>query len=63
MNLIANILLVLEFYLVQLCLQEASRLSSDLWDIVGNFGNFPEMLVVAGCLDRAKNNMLEATCQ
>ena len=60
MTLTTIILLVLALYMVQLFLQETSRLGSDLWGIVGNRDNPPEMSVVVGGLDRAKNNMLEA---
>lgn len=60
MALTTIILLVLAHYMVQLFLQETSRFGFDLWGIVGNRDNPPEMSVVAGRLDRAKNNMLEA---
>jgi uncharacterized MAPEG superfamily protein len=60
MTLTTIILLVLALYMVQLFLQETSRFGFDLWGIVGNRDNLPEMSVVAGRLDRAKNNMLEA---
>jgi len=60
MTLTTIILLVLILYMVQLFLQETSRFGFDLWGIVGNRDNPPEMSVVAGRLDRAKNNMLEA---
>ena len=60
MTLTAIILLVLALYIVQLFLQETSRFGFDLWGIVGNRDNLPEMSVIAGRLDRAKNNMLEA---
>ncbi len=60
MTLTTIILLVLALYMVQLFLQETSRFGSDLWGIVGNRDNPPEMSVVVGRLDRAKNNMLEA---
>ncbi len=60
MTLTTIILLVLALYAVQLFLQETSRFGFDLWGIVGNRDNLPEMSVVAGRLDRAKNNMLEA---
>lgn len=53
-------LLVLALYMVQLFLQETSRFGFDLWGIVGNRDNLPELSVVAGRLDRAKNNMQEA---
>jgi len=60
MTLTTIILLVLALYMVQLFLQETSRFGFDLWGIVGNRDNLPEMSVVAGRLDRAKNNMLES---
>ncbi len=60
MTLTTIILLVLALYAVQLFLQETSRFGFDLWGIVGNRDNLPEMSAVAGRLDRAKNNMLEA---
>jgi uncharacterized MAPEG superfamily protein len=60
MTLTTIILLVLALYIVQLFLQETSRFGFDLWGIVGNRDNLPEMSVVAGRLDRAKNNMLES---
>ena len=60
MTLTTIILLVLALYAVQLFLQETSRFGFDLWGIVGNRDNLPEMSVVAGRLDRAKNKMMEA---
>jgi len=60
MTLTTIILLVLALYMVQLFLQETSRFGFDLWGIMGNRDKLPEMSVVAGRLDRAKNNMLEA---
>jgi len=60
MTLTTIILLVLVLYAVQLFLQETSRYGFDFWAIVGNRDNAPEMSVVAGRLDRAKNNLLEA---
>jgi uncharacterized MAPEG superfamily protein len=60
MTLTTIILLVLVLYMVQIFLQETSRFGFDLWGIVGNRDSLPEMSVVAGRLDRAKNNMLEA---
>lgn len=59
MTLTAIILLVLALYLVQLFLQEISRFGFDLRGIVGNRDKLPQMSVVAGRLNRAKNNMLE----
>ena len=60
MTLTTIILLVLALYMVQLFLQETSRFGFDLRGIVGNRDDLPEMSVLAGRLDRAKNNMLEA---
>lgn len=60
MSLTTTIFLVLALYMVQIFLQETSRFGFDLWSIVGNRDNPPEMSIVAGRLDRAKNNMLEA---
>ena len=60
MTLTTIILLVLVLYLVQLFLQETSRFGFDFRGIVGNRDNQPELSVVAGRLDRAKNNMQEA---
>lgn len=60
MTLTTIILLVLVLYIVQIFLQETARFGFDLWGIVGNRDNPPEMSVIAGRLDRAKNNMLEA---
>ncbi|MGA7800674.1 MAG: hypothetical protein WCC36_07660 [Gammaproteobacteria bacterium] len=54
------ILLVPALYIVQIFPQETPRLGFDLWGIVGNRDNQPELSVVAGRLDRAKNNMREA---
>jgi uncharacterized MAPEG superfamily protein len=60
MTLTTIILLVLGLYFVQIFLQETSRFGFNLWGIVGNRDNLPEMSVVAARLDRAKNNMQEA---
>jgi uncharacterized MAPEG superfamily protein len=60
MTLTTIILLVLALYMVQIFLQETSRFSFRLRGIVGSRDNQPELSVVAGRLDRAKNNMLEA---
>ena len=60
MTMTTIILLTVLLYAVQLFLQETSRFRFDLWAIVGNRDNPPEMSVIAGRLDRAKNNMLEA---
>ena len=48
MTLTTIILLVLVLYLVQLFLQETSRFGFDLWGIVGNRDNLPEISVIAG---------------
>jgi uncharacterized MAPEG superfamily protein len=58
MSLTTIILLVLTLYMVQIFLQETSRFGFDLWGIMGNRDNQPEMSVIAGRLDRAKSNML-----
>jgi uncharacterized MAPEG superfamily protein len=55
-----TILLVLALYMVQLFLQETSRFGFDLRDIVGDRDNAPPLSVIAGRLERAKDNMLEA---
>ena len=60
MTLTTIILLVLALYVVQLFLQETAQFRFDLWAIMGDRDNPPEMSVVASQLDRAKNNMLEA---
>lgn len=60
MTLTSIILLVLALYMVQIFLQETSRFGFDLRGIVGNRDKLPEMSVVAGRLERAKNNMLES---
>lgn len=54
------ILLVLALYMVQLFLQETSRFGFNPLVLMGNRDNPPEMSLVAGRLNRAKNNMLEA---
>ncbi|HPE49592.1 MAG TPA: MAPEG family protein [Hyphomonas sp.] len=54
------VLLVLALLMVQLFLQETSRLGFNLGAIVGPRDRLPEASVIAGRLDRAKNNMLEA---
>jgi uncharacterized MAPEG superfamily protein len=59
MTLATIILLVLALYGVQVFLQETSRFGFDLRGIVGNRDIQPVLSVVAGRLDRAKNNMLE----
>ena len=60
MTLTTIILLVLALYMVQIFLQETSRFGFDLRGIVGNRDDLPKMSVLAGRLDRAKNNMLKA---
>lgn len=60
MTLTTIILLVLALYMVQVFLQETSRFGFDLRGIVGNRDHPPEQSVVAGRLERAKNNLLEA---
>ena len=60
MTLTTIILLVLALYMVQIFLQETSRFGFDLWGIVGNRDTPPEKSVIAGRLERAKNNLLEA---
>lgn len=60
MTLTTVILLVLLLYMAQIFLQETTRFGLDLSGIVGNRDKPPEMSVIAGRLDRAKNNMLEA---
>ena len=60
MTLTTIILLVLALYMVQIFLQETSRFGFDLRGIMGNRDQLPEASVVAGRLERAKNNMLEA---
>lgn len=53
------ILLVLALYMAQLFFQEISRFGFNPRVLMGNRDNPPEMSLVAGRLDRAKNNMLE----
>lgn len=60
MTLTTITLLVLGLYIVQIFLQETSRFGFDLRGIVGDRDNPPAISVVAGRLDRAKNNMLES---
>ncbi|HET7396664.1 MAG TPA: MAPEG family protein [Gammaproteobacteria bacterium] len=60
MTLTTIILLVLTLYMLQIFLQETSRFGFDVRGIVGNRDNPPELTVMAGRLDRAKNNMQEA---
>lgn len=60
MTLTTTILLVLGLYVVQLFLQETSRFGFDFRGIIGNRDNVPSLSIVAGRLERAKNNMLEA---
>jgi uncharacterized MAPEG superfamily protein len=60
MTLTTIILLVLALYMVQIFLQETSRFGFDPRGILGNRDKLPEMSIIAGRLNRAKNNMLEA---
>ena len=60
MTLTTIVILVLVLFMVQLFFQETSRFGFDVRGIVGNRDHLPEMSIVAGRLDRAKNNMLEA---
>ena len=60
MHLTTIVLLVLALYVVQIFLQETSRFRFNLKGIVGNRDVQPEPSVIAGRLDRAKNNLLEA---
>lgn len=60
MTLTTIIILVLTLYMLQIVLQETSRFGFDVRGIVGNRDKQPELTVMAGRLDRAKNNMQEA---
>ncbi|MDE2371869.1 MAG: MAPEG family protein [Burkholderiales bacterium] len=60
MTLTTIVLLVLALYLVQIFLQEVSRFGFDPRGIVGNRDDLPALSVMAGRLDRAKNNLLES---
>lgn len=60
MTLTTVILLVLLLYVLQIFLQETTRYRFNLWTILGNRDDRPEMSVIAARLDRAKNNMIEA---
>lgn len=60
MTLTTIVLLVLALYLVQIFLQEVSRFGLDPRGIVGNRDDLPALSVMAGRLDRAKNNLLES---
>ncbi len=60
MTLTTIILLVLALYMAQIFLQETSRFGFDLRGIVGSRDHLPEMSVIAGRLERAKNNMMES---
>lgn len=53
------ILLVLALYMMQIFLQETSRFGFDIRGIVGSRDNQPDLSILAGRLDRAKDNMLE----
>ena len=60
MTLTSIILLVLALYVLQIFLQETSLYRFNVWQILGNRDERPEMSVIAARLDRAKNNMMEA---
>ncbi|MFC5436866.1 MAPEG family protein [Rhodanobacter umsongensis] len=60
MTMATVIILVLALYLLQIFLQETSRFGFNVSGIVGNRDNPPELSVVAGRLDRAKNNLSES---
>lgn len=60
MTLTSIMLLVLALYLLQIFLQETSRFGFDLRGILGNRDAPPDETLIAGRLDRAKNNMLES---
>lgn len=51
---------VLVLYAVQIFLQETSCYRFNLWRIVGNRDQAPQKSIIAGRLERAKNNLLEA---
>lgn len=60
MTLMTLVLLVLALYVVQLFLQETSRYRFDLKGIVGNRDHPPAPSLLAGRLERAKDNLREA---
>ena len=60
MTMTTIIILTLALYVVQLFLQETSRLGLGLKNLLGNRDALPEHTVVSARLDRAKNNMMEA---
>lgn len=60
MSLTTIVLLVLALYAVQIFLQETTRYRFNLWTIMDNRDERPDMSVIAGRLDRSKNNLLEA---
>ncbi len=60
MTLTETILLVLALYVLQIFLQETSRFGFDLRGILGTRDRLPELSVVAGRLDRAKENLRES---
>ncbi len=60
MPLTTIVLLVLGLLMIQIVLQETSRYRFDLRAIVGNRDHPPPLSIIAGRLDRAKNNLLEA---
>lgn len=60
MTLTTTILLVLLLYMLQIFLQETSRYRFDLREIIGNRDRPPELSIIAGRLERARDNMLES---
>ena len=60
MPLTTTVLLVLGLLMIQIVLQETSRYRFDLRAIVGNRDHPPALSIIAGRLDRAKDNLLEA---
>lgn len=60
MTLTTLILLVLALYLLQIFLQETSRFGFDLRGIVGSRDHPPAPSVIAGRLERAKDNLRES---
>lgn len=60
MTMTTIILLVLALFVVQLFLQETSRLGLSRKLLLGNRDTLPEHTVMSARLDRAKNNLMEA---
>lgn len=60
MTLTTVIVLALALFFFQLFLQETSRFGFDPMGIVGNRDKLPPLTIIAGRLERAKDNMLEA---